>query len=41
MVLLRSLTCQSPHLKTLEQLDWEALKDVSRQKIMELASCSS
>jgi DNA replication protein DnaC len=28
-----------PDIKTLEQLDWEALKGVSRQKIMELASC--
>lgn len=28
-----------PDVKTLEQLDWEALKGVSRQKIMELATC--
>jgi DNA replication protein DnaC len=26
-------------VKTLEQLDWEALRGVSRQKIMELATC--
>ena len=28
-----------PDVKTLEQLDWEVLKGVSRQKIMELATC--
>jgi DNA replication protein DnaC len=28
-----------PEVKTLEQLDWESLKGVSRQKIMELATC--
>jgi DNA replication protein DnaC len=28
-----------PEMKTLEQLDWEALNGISRQKIMELASC--
>ena len=28
-----------PDVKTLEQLDWDALKGVSRQKIMELATC--
>ena len=28
-----------PDIKTLEQLDWDALKGVSRQKIMELATC--
>jgi DNA replication protein DnaC len=28
-----------PDLKTLDQLDWAALKGVSRQKIMQLASC--
>jgi DNA replication protein DnaC len=28
-----------PDVKTLEQLDWESLKGVSRQKIMELATC--
>jgi DNA replication protein DnaC len=28
-----------PDIKTLEQLEWDALKGVSRQKILELASC--
>jgi DNA replication protein DnaC len=28
-----------PEIKTLEQLDWEALEGISRQKIMELATC--
>jgi DNA replication protein DnaC len=28
-----------PDLKTLDQLDWAALKGVSRQKIMQLSSC--
>ena len=28
-----------PDIKTLEELEWDALKGVSRQKIMELASC--
>jgi DNA replication protein DnaC len=28
-----------PDVKTLDQLDWETLKGVSRQKIMELATC--
>lgn len=28
-----------PDTKTLDQLDWDALKGVSRQKVMELASC--
>ncbi len=28
-----------PDLKTLDQLDWEALRGVSRQKILELATC--
>jgi len=28
-----------PEVKTLEQLDWEALKGVSRPKLLELASC--
>ena len=28
-----------PDVKTFEQLDWETLKGVSRQKIMELATC--
>src|SRR5918994_4223116 len=28
-----------PELKTLEQLDWEALEGISKQKIMELATC--
>jgi DNA replication protein DnaC len=28
-----------PEVKTLEQLDWEALEGISKQKIMELASC--
>ncbi len=28
-----------PDLKTFDQLDWAALKGVSRQKIMQLASC--
>ena len=28
-----------PDVKTLEQLEWETLKGVSRQKIMELATC--
>jgi DNA replication protein DnaC len=28
-----------PEVKTLEQLDWEALEGISRHKIMELASC--
>lgn len=28
-----------PDIKTLEQIDWAALKGVSRQKIMQLASC--
>lgn len=28
-----------PDLKTLEQIDWEALKGVSRPQILELASC--
>ena len=28
-----------PDLKTLEQLDWEALEGISKQKIMELATC--
>lgn len=28
-----------PDLKTLDQLDWEALRGVSKQKILELASC--
>jgi DNA replication protein DnaC len=28
-----------PDIKTLEDLEWDALKGVSRQKIMELASC--
>jgi DNA replication protein DnaC len=28
-----------PDVKTLEQLDWEALKGVSRQKVMKLATC--
>ncbi len=28
-----------PDAKTLDQLDWDALKGVSRQKVMELASC--
>jgi DNA replication protein DnaC len=30
-----------PDLKTLDQLDWTALKGVSRQKIMQLASSAS
>lgn len=28
-----------PDVKTLDQLDWEALNGISRQKVMELASC--
>lgn len=28
-----------PDVKTLEQIDWSALKGVSRQKIMQLSSC--
>src|SRR5829696_2500284 len=28
-----------PDIKTLEQLEWDALKGVSRQKLMELATC--
>lgn len=28
-----------PDLKTLDQLDWEALQGISKQKILELASC--
>src|SRR5215210_4158710 len=28
-----------PDLKTLDQLDWEALRGISKQKILELASC--
>lgn len=28
-----------PDMKTLEQIEWEALKGVSRQKILELATC--
>ena len=28
-----------PEIKTLEQFEWEALEDISRQKIMELATC--
>ena len=28
-----------PDVKTLEQLDWDALRGVSKQKIMELATC--
>lgn len=28
-----------PDVKTLDQLDWEELKGISRQKVMELASC--
>jgi DNA replication protein DnaC len=28
-----------PDIKTLDQIDWEALKGVSRQKIAELSSC--
>ena len=28
-----------PDIKTLDQLDWDALRGVSRQKILELASC--
>src|SRR5215203_4716631 len=28
-----------PDVKTLEQLEWDTLKGVSRQKIMELATC--
>jgi DNA replication protein DnaC len=28
-----------PDLKTLEELDWDALRGVSRQKIMELSTC--
>ena len=28
-----------PDIKTLEQLDWEALEGISKQKISELASC--
>jgi DNA replication protein DnaC len=28
-----------PDVKTLEQLDWEALNDISKRKIMELATC--
>jgi DNA replication protein DnaC len=28
-----------PDIKTLEQLDWEALRGISKQKILELASC--
>lgn len=28
-----------PDLKTLDQIDWEALEGISKQKIMELASC--
>jgi DNA replication protein DnaC len=28
-----------PDIKTLDQLEWDALKGVSRQKIMELATC--
>jgi DNA replication protein DnaC len=28
-----------PDVKTLEQLDWEALNGISRRKVMELASC--
>src|SRR5580698_6340241 len=30
-----------PDIKTFDQLDWTALKGVSRPKLMELASCSS
>jgi DNA replication protein DnaC len=28
-----------PDVKTLDQLEWEALRGISRQKVMELASC--
>jgi DNA replication protein DnaC len=28
-----------PDLKTLDQLDWEALRGISKRKILELASC--
>lgn len=28
-----------PEVKTFDQMDWEALEGVSRQKILELASC--
>ncbi|MFQ5796936.1 MAG: ATP-binding protein, partial [Candidatus Bipolaricaulia bacterium] len=28
-----------PDLKTLEQIDWQALKGISRPKMLELASC--